>query len=79
MKNHVLMGVSLKNSRRRCLQCKGCNCLKRGTWSVFEFKRRLGEKEGVVFLRGLDTPMHTIEYSKIQKFTGNIFYLHRQK
>ena len=38
------------------------NCLKRGAWTVCQFKGRLGKKEGVVFLRGeggVDTPMHT--------------------
>ena len=34
-----------------------------GAWTVGRFKGGggLGEKEGVVFLRGLDTPMHTID------------------
>ena len=29
-------------------------------WTVSRFKRRLEEKEGVVFLRGCDTPLHTM-------------------
>ena len=33
---------------------------KGGAWAVCRFKRGLGEKEGVVFLRGVETPMHTI-------------------
>ena len=28
------------------------HCLKRGVWTVYRFKRGLGKKEGVVFLRG---------------------------
>ena len=30
----------------------GGDCLKEGRWTVFRFKRGLGEKEGLVFLRG---------------------------
>ena len=30
----------------------GVDCLKRGAWIVCRFKRGLGKKEGVVFLRG---------------------------
>ena len=37
----------------------GGDCLKRRTWTVCRFKRRLGEKKRVVFLRGFDTSMHT--------------------
>ena len=38
---------------------------KGGTWIVCRFKGRgeLGKKEGVVFLRGVDTPMHTMKPS----------------
>ena len=39
------------------------NCLKRGVLTVFGFRgggRRLGKKEDGVFLRGVDTPMHTM-------------------
>ena len=39
------------------------DCLKRGgSWKVCEFKRVLGNKEGVVFLMGggVDTPMPTM-------------------
>ena len=38
---------------------KGGLVLKRRTWTVCWFKRGLSEKEGVVFLRGGDTPMQT--------------------
>ena len=38
------------------------NCLKRGTWTVCRFRGRgLDEKEGVVFLRSVNTPMHIME------------------
>ena len=33
-------------------QYRGGDCLKRGAWTVCQFKGRLGKKEGVVFLRG---------------------------
>ena len=39
------------------------NYLKRGVWTVFKFRggrRRLGRKEDGVFLRGVETPMHTM-------------------
>ena len=39
------------------------NCLKRELWTVFGFRRggrRLGKKEDGVFLRGVDTPIHTM-------------------
>ena len=32
----------------------------KGGWTVCRFKWGLGKKEGVVFLRGVDTPMHTM-------------------
>ena len=43
----------------------GGNCLKKeGAWIVCRFKKGLGKKEGVVFLkgggRGLITPMQTM-------------------
>ena len=39
----------------------GVNCLKRETGIVFRFKRRLGKKEGVKFLKGgVETPIHTM-------------------
>ena len=39
------------------------DCPKRGAWTICKFKRGLGKKEGVVFLRGVDTPMHTMTTS----------------
>ena len=38
------------------------NCLKRGegAWTVCQFKKGLGKKEGVVILRGVDNPMQTM-------------------
>ena len=37
------------------------DCLKRGAWRVFRFKGEAWqERGGVVILRGVDTPMHTI-------------------
>ena len=42
------------------------DCLKRGAWTVCQFKGGLGKKEGVVLLRGgVDTPMHTMSYLKV--------------
>ena len=38
------------------------DCLKRGTWTFCRFKGKggLARKKGVVFLRGVDTSMHTM-------------------
>ena len=38
------------------------NCLKRGegAWTVCQFKKGLGKKEGVVILRRVDNPMQTM-------------------
>ena len=36
------------------------DCLKTGAWTLCRFNRGLGEKEGVVFLRGVDTQMNTM-------------------
>ena len=41
------------------------DCLKRGTWTVCQYKRSLARKKGVMFLRGVDTPMHTMRVSFI--------------
>ena len=41
-------------------QYRGRDCLKRGTWTVCQFKGSLATKMEGVFLRGVDTPMHTI-------------------
>ena len=39
------------------------DCLKRGTWTVCRFKGGgLGKKEGRMFLKGVDTPMQTMDY-----------------
>ena len=32
-----------------------------GAWTVCKLKGGLGKKEGVGFLRGVDTPMHTMK------------------
>ena len=37
------------------------DCLKSEDWTVSRFKRRLGNKEGVIFLRGVDTLMHRMD------------------
>ena len=57
MKNSIILGVHWKI---RLLEVEGFtkkkyrgeDCLKRGAWTVFWFKRGLRKKEGVVFLRG---------------------------
>ena len=54
MKNFDIMGGSLKN------QYTGGNCLKRMAWTVCKFKGALSEKEGVLFLKGVDALMHTM-------------------
>ena len=36
------------------------DCLKRGLGQFVDSKRGLAKKRGVVFLRGLDTLMHTV-------------------
>ena len=46
LKNPIFRGVHEKPVYR------GGDCLKEGRWTVFRFKRGLGEKEGLVFLRG---------------------------
>ena len=38
----------------------GGNCQRRGSLDSFQIKGGLEKKEGVVFLRGINTPMHTI-------------------
>ena len=38
----------------------GRDCLKREAWTVCRFNRGIGKKEGVVFSKGIDTPMHTV-------------------
>ena len=44
------------------------DCLKRGAWTVCQFKGGLGKKEGVMFLRGggVDTPMRTMNNNNIK-------------
>ena len=32
-------------------------------WTVYIFKRGFGQKEGGMFLRGVDIPMHTMQPS----------------
>ena len=40
--------------------------LKKGTWTVYRFKRgELGKNEEVVFLWRVDTPMHTMTIWKV--------------
>ena len=41
-------------------QYRGGAYLKRGAWTVCQFKGGLGKKEGLVFLRGVDTLIHTM-------------------
>ena len=55
MKNFNIWGFT-KN------QYKGGSCLKKGggLGQFADLRGRLGKKEGVVFLRGVDTPVHTI-------------------
>ena len=41
---------------------------KKGAWKVCRFKGRLGEKYGLVFLRGIDTPRHAmVKEKKLRK------------
>ena len=42
---------------------KNGNSLKRGAWTVADLRGvgvGLGKKEGGAFMRGVDTPMHTV-------------------
>ena len=48
----------------------GGDCLKEGRWTVFRFKRGLGEKEGLVFLRGGEVMSKYILPSSVWKFLG---------
>ena len=41
--------------------------LQGGAWAVCRFKGELGKKEGVVFLRGVDTQMHTMSSAGVFK------------
>ena len=59
MKNFNVIGVHWKirffwvgGGEWKKKQCLGVNRLKRVAWIVCRFKRRLGKKEGVMFLRG---------------------------
>ena len=47
------------------------HCLqKKGVWTVCRFKKGLGKKEGVVFLRGgLETPIHTMMTKVLHQFS----------
>ena len=38
------------------------NCIKSWSWTGCRFKGWLGKKKGVMFFRGVDTPMHTMVY-----------------
>ena len=66
MKNFNIMGVHRKN------QYIGGNCLKRGggLGQSADLRRGLGKKDGgVVFLRGVDTPMHPMDKRKTRLFS----------
>ena len=57
MKNLTLRWGFTKN------QYLGRNCLKRGAWTVCQFKGEAGKKEGGDFEgEGVDTSMYTMEY-----------------
>ena len=67
MKNFNIIGVHWKirffwvgGGEWKKKQCLGVNRLKRVAWIVCRFKRRLGKKEGVMFLRrgGWDPNVH---------------------
>ena len=48
------------------------NCLKKGGWlGQFKDLRRTYQKRVVVFLRGVDTPMHTINLQHVCLFSGH--------
>ena len=60
-KIQVLEGGLTKN------RYTGEDCLKRRAWTVCRFKKGgLARKRGVVFLRGVDTPMHTMRMKDLQ-------------
>ena len=42
------------------------NCIKSWSWTVCRFKGGLGKKKGVMFFRGVDTPMLTMVYCWVQ-------------
>ena len=65
------------------LECWG-DCLKRGAWTVCRFKGGgggLARKRGVVFLRGVDTPMHTMDQVLLDDLTkaSMVISLHAKK
>ena len=65
MRNSNIMGGSLKNLIFRVGAHEKSiyrgNCLKRGWLGQFsDLSGGLAKKKGVVFLRGVDTPMHTM-------------------
>ena len=43
----------------------GVNCLKREAWIVCRFKRGLGKKEGMMFLKGVETLVHTMSWRSL--------------
>ena len=47
-------------------QYRGGNCLKRGAWTVSSFKGGFARKRGMVFLRGVDTLIHTMNTYWVQ-------------
>ena len=53
MKNFMIFGNSMKNTTFRGVvhekPIQRGDCLKRGTWTVCQFKGELGKKEGEVF------------------------------
>ena len=51
MKNQSIGGELLKKGRE--------------AWTVCKFKRELGKKEGVMFLRGVETLMHTMRWRSL--------------
>ena len=58
-KTSTLRGGCWKRGESRKTDTEG-GLPKNWAWTVCRFKRELGKKEGMVFLRGLDIPMHTI-------------------
>ena len=62
-----LLGGFTKN------QIEGGRLPQKGDWTVCRFKRGLGKKQGVVFLRRVDNLIHTMRM--VQNLKRNLFFV----
>ena len=55
----------------------GVDCLKRGAWTVWRFKRGLGKKEGVMLLKGGLRPQCTLRVWRRSLLIDPMVYRHK--